>query len=119
MSTRFLNDAPLLAHNFKYASRWNVPLHTTGYRIYSDCSRGCLFWVQYFRHQERKHLGTSIQVTTSTCMTNFDVLLTLHLSIFISVISELDAQHFCFTIIFFSCLYMFGAHVLETCRGKK
>jgi len=32
---------------------------------------------------------------------NFDVLLTVHLSIFISVINKLDAQNFCFTISFF------------------
>jgi len=31
-------------------------------------------------------------------MYNFDVLLTVHLSIFISVIIQLDAQNFCFTI---------------------
>jgi hypothetical protein len=30
-------------------------------------------------------------------MKNFDVLLTVHLSIFISVINQLDAQNFCFT----------------------
>jgi len=28
----------------------------------------------------------------------FDVLLTVHLSVFISVINQLDAQNFCFTI---------------------
>jgi len=43
----------------------------------------------------------------------FDVLLTVHLSIFISVFNQLDAQHFCFTISFISCLYMFRAHVLN------
>jgi len=31
-------------------------------------------------------------------VSNFDVLLTVHLSIFISVINQLDAQNFCFTI---------------------
>jgi len=31
----------------------------------------------------------------------FDVLLTVHLSIFISVINQLDAQHFCFTMSLF------------------
>jgi len=31
------------------------------------------------------------------CITNFDVLLTVHLSIFISLINQLDAQNFCFT----------------------
>ena len=39
--------------------------------------------------------------------------------VFISVINQLDAQNFCFTISFISCLYMFRAHVLETCRGMK
>ena len=37
----------------------------------------------------------------------------MHLSIFISVINQLDAQNFCFTISFISCLYMFRAHVKE------
>jgi len=32
---------------------------------------------------------------------NFDVLLTVHLSIFISVINQLDVQTFCFTISLF------------------
>jgi len=36
---------------------------------------------------------------TESCY--FDVLLTVHLSIFISVISQLDAQNFCFTISLF------------------
>jgi len=37
------------------------------------------------------------------CITNFDVLLTVHLSIrvFISVINQLDAQNFYFTISLF------------------
>jgi len=40
----------------------------------------------------------------------FDGLLTvLHLSIFVSVINQLDAQNFCFTVSFISCLYMFRA----------
>ena len=50
--------------------------------------------------------------------TIFDVLLTVHLSIFISVITNL-MHKICFTISFISCLYMFRAHVLETCRGMK
>jgi len=49
---------------------------------------------------------------------NFDVLLTVHLSLYISVINQLDAQNFCFTISFFSCLYMFRAHVLIIRRSK-
>jgi len=43
-------------------------------------------------------------------------MLTVHLSIFISVINKLDAQSFCFTIS--SCLYMFRAHVLIIRRSK-
>ena len=35
------------------------------------------------------------------CITNFDVLLTVHLSIFISLINQLDAQNFSFTISLF------------------
>jgi len=37
----------------------------------------------------------------STALTDCDVLLTVHLSIFISVINQLDAQNFCFTISLF------------------
>ena len=48
---------------------------------------------------------------------SFDVLLTVHLSIFISVINQLDAQNFCFTK-FISCLYMFRTHVLIIRRSK-
>jgi len=47
--------------------------------------------------------------------TFFDVLLTVHLSIFISVINQLDAQNFCFTISLFhvsTCLeHMCSKHV--------
>jgi len=42
----------------------------------------------------------------------------LHLSIFISVINQLDAQTFYFTVSFISCLYMFRAHVLIIRRSK-
>ena len=48
-------------------------------------------------------------VSHYTAISNFDVLLTVHLSIFILVINQLDAQNFCFTISFISCLYMFRA----------
>ena len=45
-----------------------------------------------------------------TVLVSFDVLLTaLHLSIFSSVINQLDAQNFCFTISLFRSLYMFRA----------
>ena len=55
---------------------------------------------------------------TSDRVIFFDVLLTVHLTIFISVINQLDAQNFCFTISFISCLYMFRAHVLIIRKSK-
>ena len=48
----------------------------------------------------------------------FDVLLTVHLSVLITVINQLYEQNFCFTISFISCLYMFRAHVLNIRRSK-
>jgi len=48
----------------------------------------------------------------------FDVFLTVHLSIFISVINQLEAQNFCFTVSFILCLYMFRAHVLIIRRSE-
>jgi len=44
--------------------------------------------------------STRLGVVTSNIRGYFDVLLTVHLSIFISVINQLDAQNFCFTISF-------------------
>ena len=49
---------------------------------------------------------------------NSAVLLTVHISIFIPVINQLDAQNFCFTVSYISCLYMFRAHVLIIRRSK-
>jgi len=43
----------------------------------------------------------------------FDVLLTVHLSIFISVINQLDAQNFCFTISLFLHVSSICAHHQE------
>ena len=51
-------------------------------------------------------------------LTDFNVLLTVHLIVFISVINQLDAQTFCFTVSSISCLYMFRAHVLNIRRSK-
>ena len=39
--------------------------------------------------------------TIENFFTNFDVLLTVHLSIFISVINQLDAHNFCFSVSLF------------------
>jgi len=43
---------------------------------------------------------------------------TVHISTFISVINQPDAQNICFTISFISRLYMFRAHVLIIRRSK-
>ena len=54
---------------------------------------------------------------TKYVQTNFDFLLTVHLSIFISVINQLDAHNFCFTISLFhasTCL----EHVFIIRRSK-
>ena len=55
------------------------------------------YWMNFSTHESQR------------LYTNFDVLLTVHLSIFIIVINQLDAQNFCFTISFISCLYMLRA----------
>ena len=51
-------------------------------------------------------------------LTNFDVLLTVHLSIFISVINLLDSQNFSFTISLFHASTCFEHHVLIIRRSK-
>jgi len=48
----------------------------------------------------------------------FDVLLTVHLSIFISVINQLDAQNFCFKISLFHASTCFEHRVLIIRRSK-
>jgi phosphoribulokinase len=50
--------------------------------------------------------------------TIFYVLLTVHLSIFISVFNQLDAQNFCFTISLFHASTCFEHHVLIIKRSK-
>ena len=50
--------------------------------------------------------------------THLDVLLTVHLSIFISVINQIDAQNFCFTISLFHASTCFEHHVLIVRRSK-
>ena len=47
----------------------------------------------------------------------FDVLLTVRLSIFISVINQLDAQNFCFTIILFHASTCFK-HMCSSSGGQ-
>jgi len=49
---------------------------------------------------------------------NFDILLTVHLSIFVLVINQLVAQKFCFTISLFHASTCFKHHVLIIRRSK-
>ena len=49
-----------------------------------------------------------MQTRAVITMTNFDVLLTVHLRIFILVINQVDAQNLFYNK-FISCLYMFRA----------
>jgi len=51
----------------------------------------------------------SIDLLTSACLQHID------LSHYLTKLM----YNICFTISFISCLYMFRAHVLETCRGMK
>ena len=92
----------------------------------------CVF---FFAVQKTAHLLLKLQTDrnafitlrySSECLTVikqyrklfFGVLLTVHFSIFISAINQLDAQNFPFTISFISCLYKFRAHVLIIRRSK-
>jgi len=85
-------------HTYRWPSRAQVE-RLAGFVIPDDC----ITLVQFY-------LGVLVllYLLCLFCMTNFDVLLTVHLSIFILVINQLDAQNFCFTISI-SCLYMFRA----------
>jgi len=81
--------------------------------------------------QELSEVGTEIVTVTALLLAEiassvewlgkqknfFDVLLTVHLSIFISVFNQLDAQNL-FHNKFISCLYMIRAHVLIIRRSK-
>ena len=70
-----------------------------------------LSWKQDFRDSLAVHMSKAIQMYS-------DVLLTVHLSIFILVINQLYAQHFCFTISLFPSLYIFRANILNIRRSK-
>ena len=91
---------------------------------------------RYFRHRRHLHkvtftLGLRFEELWPTIkefswnyfyaidllLANFDVLLTVHLSTFILVINQLDAQNLFYNK-FISCLYMFRAHVLIVRRSK-
>jgi len=65
--------------------------------------------------------GQTLLVHCSNILNFFfflDVLLTVHLSIFILIINQLDAQNFCFTISLFQASTSFEYHVLIIRRSK-
>jgi len=55
---------------------------------------------------------------TGTVIGDLDVLLTMHLSIFILVINQLDVQNFCFTVSLFHASTCFKYHVPIIRRSK-
>jgi len=57
------------------------------------------------------------QISRQVPYTFFDVLLTVHLSIFISVINQLDAQNFCFTVSLFHSSTCFE-HMCSSSGGQ-
>ena len=61
------------------------------------------------KYESRENYVTSFMV--------FDVLLTVHLSIFISVLNQLDAQTFCFTISLFHASTCFE-HMCSSSGGQ-
>ena len=63
-------------------------------------------------------MNTTAQLPMLNNQAGFDVLLTIHLSIFSLVINQLDAQHFCFTISLFHASTCFEHHVLIIRRSK-
>jgi len=56
-------------------------------------------------------------LTDGHILIDFDVLLTVHFSMFISVINQLDAQSFCFTISLFHVSTCF-AHMCSLSGGQ-
>ena len=72
------------------------------------------------RGLSNENTGLDTDVTMQQCYTchSFDILLTVHLSIFISVINQLDARNFCFTISLFHASTCFEHHVLIIRRSK-
>jgi len=79
--------------------RYNLLLYDS--IMYKICtSQNTTTFRQQFMCQRKKHINS------------VPVLLTVHLSIFISVINQLDAQNFCFTISLFHASTCFEHHVL-------
>jgi len=70
------------------------------------------------RQNNYKYIKQQQIIFIDQFMTNFDVLLTVHFSIFISVINQIDAQNFCFTISLFHASTCFE-HMCSSSGGQK
>jgi hypothetical protein len=76
-------------------------------------------YLAYFaRCKSSSGVYESLFITDTELCTFFYVLLTVHLSLFISVINQLDAQNFCFTISLFYASTCSDHHVLIVRRSK-
>ena len=113
-----------------------IALHSLWYHYTYRCvdTRGCVMQICFtislfhastcFEHmliirRSKLHYTASGIITPIGVMIpdDFDVLLTMHVSIFISVINQLDAQNFCFTISLFHASTRFE-HMLIIRRSK-
>ena len=76
--------------------------------------------IQAIWYHVHPHIQYKVGVDTLglQVITNFDVLMTVHLSIFISVINQLDAQIFCFAISLFHASTCFEHYVFVIRRSK-
>ena len=85
------------------------------------CRRDRLHWVHPII-KKREEFGAFytlfVEILDDTNKFFFDVLLTVHLSIFISVINQLDAQNFVLPISLFHASTCFEHHVLIIRRSK-
>jgi len=84
----------------------------------------CTFFPVTLQVTDKMNTNKQLQASTRTtepcpmnCTLNFDVLLTVHFSIFISVINQLDAQNFCFTISLFHASTCFE-HMCSSSGGQ-
>jgi len=68
----------------------------------------------YKKHQYKKL--QIVYAATKQQFPYFDVLLTVHLSVFIAVINQIDAQNFCFTISLFHAYTCFE-HMCSSSGG--
>jgi len=90
--------------------------------IYIEISRVVFFsWLsvgRVFITRTIYRLGLRTRKLSDSNSIFFDVLLTVHLSIFISVIKQLDAQNFCFIVSLFHASTCFEHHMLIIRRSK-